>query len=263
MKLHRTLGQITRGVRGFLAGERVHLAPFAKDLARYSLLKFRADAWAAANVTVLALAQGIAFAAIAGLPVVYGIISTAVAAFVAPLFAGSRHTILGPTNATAFMLFSFFSVNPALIGRWSELIPLLVIMVGIIATVGALFRVADLLQFISRSVLVGYISGAAVLIVANQLKPFLGLENFVSADASATFAGLLFGLAAALTSTNWVSVAIGGSTLLVFAAFRRWRPAWPAFALALLICSVVFGTLIRRSGHSAGRKPSPPSASRI
>ena len=246
MKLHRTLGQITRGVRGFLAGERVHLAPFAKDLARYSLLKFRADAWAAANVTVLALAQGIAFAAIAGLPVVYGIISTAVAAFVAPLFAGSRHTILGPTNATAFMLFSFFSVNPALIGRWSELIPLLVIMVGIIATVGALFRVADLLQFISRSVLVGYISGAAVLIVANQLKPFLGLENFVSADASATFAGLLFGLAAALTSTNWVSVAIGGSTLLVFAAFRRWRPTWPAFALALLICSVVFGTLIRR-----------------
>jgi sulfate permease, SulP family len=245
MKIFRSLRKVTGNVRGFLAAERVELAPFTKDLKGYDFPTLRHDAWAAANVTVLAIAQGIAFAAIAGLPVVYGIISTAVAAFVAPLFAGSRHTILGPTNATAFMLFSFFSVNPALTGRWSELIPLLVMMVGIFATVGALFRVADLLQFISRSVLVGYISGAAVLIVANQLKPFLGLEGYVSDEISSTFLGLLFGLARALPHTHWVSLLIGGTTLLVYAAFRRWRPTWPAFALALLISSVVFGSLIR------------------
>ena len=125
-------------------------------------------------MTVLAIAQGIAFAAIAGLPVVYGIISTAVAAFVAPLFAGSRHTVLGPTNATAFMLFSFFSVNPDLMARAGELIPLLVMMVGLLAVVGSVFKVADLLQYVSRSVLVGYMSGAAVLIMVNQLKSFLG-----------------------------------------------------------------------------------------
>ena len=37
---------------------------------------------------------------------------------------------------------------------------------------------------------------------------------------------------------------IGGATLLVFGAIRRWRPSWPAFALALLVCSAVFGSLI-------------------
>ena len=195
-------------------------------------------------MTVLALAQGIAFAAIAGLPVVYGIISTAVAAFVAPLFAGSRHTILGPTNATAFMLFSFFSVNPALTDRLGDLIPLLVLMVGLIATVGAFFRVADLLQYVSRSVLVGYITGAAVLIVANQLKPFLGVDAYVSSDASSTFMTLLFGLGRALPHINWASLWIGSLTLLVFAGFRRWRPSWPAFAIALVISSALFGSLI-------------------
>lgn len=245
MKFFRTLKKSTRNVGNFFAAERVVLAPFLSDLKCYNLPKFRADAWAAASVTVLALAQGIAFAAIAGLPVVYGIISTAVAAFVAPLFAGSRHTILGPTNATAFMLFSFFSVNPSLTGRWDELLPLLVLMVGIFAMVGAIFRVADLLQYISRSVLVGYISGAAVLIVANQLKPFLGLENYISDTTAATFAGLLFGLVRSLPQVDWVSVVIGGTTLLVFVAFRKWRPTWPAFALALLISSVAFGYLIR------------------
>jgi SulP family sulfate permease len=250
MKILRTITRASRDVRDFFVAERVALAPFAKDLRSYDLLKFRHDAWAAANVTVLALAQGIAFAAIAGLPVVYGIISTAVAAFVAPLFAGSRHTILGPTNATAFMLFSFFSVNPTLAGRWSELMPLLVLMVGLIATAGALLKVADLLQYVSRSVLVGYISGAAVLIMANQLKPFLGLTNHVSGDASSTFVGLVLGLAWALPHTHWVSLLIGCTTLLVFMALRRWRPTWPAFAVALVISSVIFGTLIR-SGTGA------------
>jgi SulP family sulfate permease len=244
MKIVRELVKTTRNVRDFFAAERVVLAPFVRDLKNYNVPKFRADLWAAANVTVLALAQGIAFAAIAGLPVVYGIVSTAVAAIVAPLFAGSRHTILGPTNATAFMLFSFFSVNPALTARLGELIPLLVLMVGLIATVGAVLRVADLLQYVSRSVLVGYISGAAVLIVANQLKPFLGLSAYVSEETASTFAGLLYGLARSIHHTDWVSVVIGGTTLLVFGAIRRWRPSWPAFALALLACAAVFGSLI-------------------
>jgi len=244
MNILRSFSKASRRTRDFFAAERVLFAPFVKDLRHYNLRKFRQDARAAANVTVLAIAQGIAFAAIAGLPVVYGIISTGVAAFVAPLFAGSRHTILGPTNATALMVFSFFSVNPELAGRWDEIIPLLVMMVGIIATVGAFLRVADLLQYVSRSVLVGYISGAAVLIVANQLKPLLGLESRVSAEMSGTFAGLLRELAVALPQTQWVSVLIGVTTLLIFIAFRRWRPAWPAFALSLVIASVGFGSLI-------------------
>jgi len=244
MKILRPLTKAARDVRDFFAAERVALAPFVKDLRCYSVPKFREDAWAAASVTVLAIAQGIAFAAIAGLPVVYGIISTAVAAFVAPLFAGSRHTVLGPTNATAFMLFSFFSVNPELTGRFGELIPLLVLMVGLIATAGAFFRVADLLQYVSRSVLVGYISGAAVLIIANQLKPFLGLDDYLKGGSSSTFVGLVVGLVKALPHTQWISLLIGSVTLLIFVIVRKLRPNWPAFALALVISSAGFGYLI-------------------
>lgn len=252
MKIQRKL---VRAARNFIRAERVAVAPFTKDLKSYTLFKFRHDSWAAANVTALAVAQSLAFAAIAGLPVVYGIISTAVAACVAPLFAGSRQTILGPTNATAFMLFSFFSVNPGLTERLGELIPLLVLMVGLMAVVGALFKVADLLQYISRSVLVGYISGAAVLIVANQLKPFLGLDDWVGGEEAATFVGLLMCLAREIEHTQWVSLLIGGGTLLVFFACRRWRPTWPAFAVSLVISSIGFGSLIHAEvGPFAGAK---------
>lgn len=247
MKIQRTLA---KAARNFIQAERVALAPFAKDLKEYDFSKFRHDSWAAANVTSLALAQSLAFAAIAGLPVVYGIITTAVAAFVAPLFAGSRQTVLGPTNATAFMLFSFFSVNIGLASRAAELVPLLVLMVGVMALVGAFFKVADLLQYISRSVLVGYISGAAVLIVANQLKPALGLDDYVGGEEASTFVGLLVCLARELHHVQWPSLVIGGVTLLAYFACKRWFPAWPAFAVALVISSAVFGPMIH-SGAEA------------
>lgn len=245
MKILRKITRAGRGVGNHFAAERVALLPCIGSIRRYNLEKLSHDSHAALNVTLLAISQAIAFAAIAGLPVVYGVLCTGVAALVAPVFSSSRHTILGPTNATAFMLFSFFSVNPALAGRWSELIPLLVLMVGIFATIGALLRIADLMQFVSRSVLVGYISGAAVLIVANQLTHLLGVGGWIDKDASASLFGLLIGLIRALPHTDWVSLVIGGTTLAVYCGLNKWKPHWPVFAISLVISSACFGSLIR------------------
>jgi len=245
MKLQRNLTKALQNTRKFFASDHVRLLPFVGSLQRYNLDKLLRDANAAGNVTMLALPQAIAHATIAGLPIVYGILCSVVAALVAPLFAGSRYTILGTTNATAFMLFSFFSVNPALAGRASELVMLLTLMVGLIAVGGSLLRVADLLQYVSRSVLVGYIAGAAVLIMTNQLIPMLGLGEFVDTQASSSFATLLIGLLKAIPHTDWVALLIGVVTLALYGAMRKWRPAWPAFALTLVVASALFGSLIR------------------
>lgn len=245
MRIIRAITRAARNAGGHFVTEHVSFAPWLGTLRNYDAGKFRCDSRAALNVTLLAVSQAIAFASIAGLPVVYGVLCTAVASLVAPLFSASRHTIMGPTNATAFMLFSFFATNPSMSGRHAELVPLLVLMVGIIASAGALLRVADLMQFVSRSVLVGYISGAAVLILANQLTHFLGVGGWLDRDATASFVGLVLGLLRALPHTDWVSLLIGGSTLLVYVLLHKWKPSWPVFAIALILSSVVFGSLIR------------------
>lgn len=243
MKLLRKIRRTGRGVGNHFVEKHVRLLPFMGPLRRYDLEKLRHDSHAAVNVTLLAVSQAIAFAAIAGLPVVYGVLCTGVAALVAPMFAASRHTVMGPTNATAFMLFSFFSVNPALAGRWDELIPLLVLMVGIFATAGALLRIADLMQYVSRSVLVGYISGAAVLIIANQLTHLLGVGARIGDAAS--LVSLVAGLVKALPYTDWVTLLIGVATLAGYYGLRKWRPRWPVFAITLVLASAIFGSLIR------------------
>jgi sulfate permease, SulP family len=233
-----------RATRDYFAEEKIDFLPRLGRVRDYSKLKCGHDLRAATNVTLLALPQAIAYAAIAGLDVIYGVMSAAVAAMIAPFFASSRYNVLGPTNATAFMLFSFFAVNPDMHSRIPELLPLLVFIVAIASMLGAALKVADLLQYVSRSVLVGYMAGAAVLIIGNQLKPLLGLDQFVDAEETATFFGLVGELLKSITRTQWVPVVIGVVTLAIYYAFKRWKKTWPAFSIALLLGSAIFGPLI-------------------
>lgn len=237
--------QLGRRFRRQYAEEHVTLFPFTGALRHYRWSWLLSDSRAALNVTLLAIAQAIAFSAIAGLPLVYGILSTAVAALVAPLFSASRFTILGPTNATALMFFSFFAAYPSMADRWHEVVPLLVLMVGGIAVLGSLIRIADLMQFVSRSVLIGYISGAAVLIIANQLVHLLGVRELVDREASASFVGLMIGLVQVLHMTDWVTVGIGVASIIFYGVLIKLRPKWPVFAISLVLMSVIFGSYIQ------------------
>ena len=146
MSSHFHPRRIARRLGGFFREGKLDPLPIVGVLRRYDREKFRADGKAALNVSLLDIPQGIAYAAIAELPIVFGIACSATASIIAPLFAGSRHTILGPTNATAFMLFGFFAVEPALAARETQLVPLLVMMVGILCLIGSILRIADLLR---------------------------------------------------------------------------------------------------------------------
>jgi len=241
-----------RRLREFFGEECITLLAVVGPLRRYSTAKLRADLGAAPNVALLAIPQGMAYAAIAELPIAFGIICSAVAAIVAPLFAGSRHTILGPTNATAFMLFSFFAAETALNARKLELIPLLVLMVGVFCLLGGLLKVADLLQYVSRSVLVGYVSGASVLIMANQFKHLLGIAPQVDAAEPSNFISLGIALVSSLGEVRWQPLLIGAATAATYYGLRRWKPRWPVFAISLVLASALFGPLILRGGAFEG-----------
>ena len=214
------------------------LLPIRGPLSRYSSAKFIQDLRASINVALLALPQGMAYAAIAELPIAYGLACSAVAAIVAPFFSGSRHTILGPTNATAFMVFSFFLV-PGMATSREEIVilmPLLCLMVGAFCIVGALLRIADLLQFVSRSVLVGYIAGAATLIIANQFKHILGIAELMEGSET-TFFTILLKLAGNLSELQWQPLVLGTGTLLCYLLIQSRFGRIPVFAVTLVLFS--------------------------
>jgi SulP family sulfate permease len=222
-----------------LSGNGLDRFPALGPLQRYNSEKFGYDIKAALNVALLALPQGMAYAAIADLPIHYGIICSALAAIVAPFFSSSRHTILGPTNATAFMVFSFFAAAGTLDKSPEEYMPLLVLMVGVLSVFGALFKVADLLQYVSRSVLVGYITGAAILILTNQLKHVFGIAGPMSEGESAdTFFIIVSKMTGLYENYQWQPAVLGVGTLLLYLVLQKKIPTLPNFALCLAISAI-------------------------
>lgn len=211
--------------------------PLKRTITGYNTVKARADVRAGVNVALLGFCQGMAFASMAGLPLRYGVMCSAVSALVGPWLASSRHTVLGPTNGSAFIIFSYFASYPHL--DQLQLMPMLVFLVGAMLILGAYFRVADLAQYISRSVMVAYVTGASVMIVINQAPLLLGVERVATRmKEGETAPGNVFGnvwnFLTHLSAANWWALLVALATAGCYMALRHWRPKWPAFIISLL-----------------------------
>ncbi|MEC5127979.1 SulP family inorganic anion transporter [Verrucomicrobiales bacterium BCK34] len=241
-KFRWLLRRLKHGVGNFVRENQIDFFPIRRGFSGYNRQSLFSDASAGFNVALLAFPQGMAYAVIAELPIQYGIVSGAIAAVVAPLFAGSRHTILGPTNATAFMLFASmaaFSASDRLF-----YLPLLVLFIGILLTIGALFRVAELVQYVSRSVVVGYISAAAILIIANQLRHMMGVElPETTSSGPKTFFTILQGTLLEVKHLQWQPVVLSLSTFALWGALTLKFKKLPVFAIVLVVMTATYDLL--------------------
>ena len=204
------------------------------------------DIRAGVNVALLAFPQGMAYALIAGLPIQYGIYGSAIAAMVAPIFAKSHFITLGPTNATSVMLLSAFASLGIVGAHMLSLVPLLILMVGLFIVIGAYFKVANFVQYISRSVITGYITAAALLIIANQIPKALGLTL---PSKGATFYDSISITAGALDTVHWVTVGISLTTVVLYVLLNRFFKALPNVAICLITLSVLTALIV---GQDAG-----------
>ena len=159
------------------AESRLDFLPALKVLRDYDTGKLKRDFLAGINVSLLAFPQGMAYAMIAGLPIEYGLYGSAVALIIGMLFAGSHFVVLGPTNATSVLLLSTFStLGMVTLVEKASVVPSLLLLVGLFLVLGAMLRTASLIQYVSRTVVTGYIMAAASLIIVNQVQSLLGFQ---------------------------------------------------------------------------------------
>jgi sulfate permease, SulP family len=204
------------------------LLDFIRSSDRRSLI---ADARAGLNVALLDFPQGMAYALIAGLPFFMGIYASAVAALVGPLLASSRFIMLGPTNAIAVLTLSgFLSLNFTQEEAIAAM-PLMLLMVSALMLLGGLLRFANLINYVSRTVVTGYITAAACLIIIKQLKNVLGVET----ARTATFFDSAVATFAALPATHLPTLALSGLTILTYLVLQRTLRTFPNVALTLAL----------------------------
>ena len=219
---------------------RVDWLPIINTLRGYTLPVFRADLCAGLNVALLAFPQGITYAVVAGLPVQYGLYGSGVASVLGAFFSKSRVMILGPTNAPSVLLISSFAALGISEAAQMSLMPLLLLMVGVFLLVGAYMRLADLTQYLSQSVLTGYVTAAAALIIANQVKYWLGLDFTEQGSTLFDMCRLTF---THFTEVHWPSVLLGLLSLALYILLQRYYPQLPNVAITLVILTLIAHSL--------------------
>jgi len=215
--------------------------PLRHHLRGYSLDAAGGDCRAGLNVALLAFPQGMAYALIAGLPIQYGIYGSAVAAIVASFFAGSRFITLGPTNATAV---TFASAMAALSiadeNMRAAMVPLLLVMIGLFLVVGAYLRVANVIQYISRTVVTGYITAASLLIIVGQAKNALGIQFTPEEKESAsTFFEKLIVTIKHLPELHVESAILSVLTAIIFVVLQKKFRTLPNVAITMIAVSAI------------------------
>ncbi|MGQ0523224.1 MAG: SulP family inorganic anion transporter [Betaproteobacteria bacterium] len=205
----------------------------------------RADAMAGLVGAAIVVPQGVAFATLAGMPPQYGLYAAMVPAVVAALFGSSWHLVSGPTNVISIMLFA--SLSPVAAPGSEEYIRLaltLTFLTGVMQLAMGLARMGVLVNFISHTVILGFMAGAACLIVAAQLPNFFGMDIARGASFPQTLREFVLGL----DDINPYVMAVGTVTLLTGIAARRHFPRVPYMILAMvagtvlaLVLDLVFG----------------------
>lgn len=212
------------------------LFPFLKWLPKTTKSSFKADLIAGLTGAIIVLPQGVAFAVIAGMPPEYGLYTAMIPAIVGALFGSSNHLVSGPTTTGSIMLFTFLTkfADPGS-GDYVQLALTLTFYVGIMKIIFGVAKLGNLVNFISNSVIIGYTSGAAILIAFKQLKNFTG----VPVPRGLAFYEILGYFFQHLTQINFYILLTSMLTLISGVVVKKYFPKIP-----YMIFSMIFGSVV-------------------
>lgn len=218
--------------------------PVVESLSSYDSSMWSGDWRAGLNVALLSIPQGMAYALVAGLPISYGLLGSAIAAIMGGIFGKGRFITLGPTNATAVLLFGVFAGIGLIQGDGMAssdallLLPWILITSALFLILASVLRISFMIQFISRTVITAYVTAACCLIIANQCKHLLGLQNS-SSEVPTTFFDIILNAFLSLQSFSVPALTLSLITAILFLLLQRKFPSLPNVAITLVLSSLV------------------------
>ena len=198
----------------------------------------RRDTLAALAVWAVLVPQAMAYAALAGVPPVYGLYAALAGLVVYALFGTSRQLNVGPSSSIAVL--SAATIAPLAVAdgeRFLVLSAALALLTGAILVVAGLTRLGFIAEFLAKPVLAGYFVGVALVIAVSQVPKLLGVDV-----ESVGFLRRLWSLIGEADAVHGWTVAVGLGTLALLLALRAVAPRVPGPLIA-----VALGVLVSRA----------------
>jgi SulP family sulfate permease len=201
-----------------------NIFPVLEWLPNYQKKWLKGDVVAGITVGIMLIPQGLAYAMIAGLPPIYGLYAALVPPLIYTIFGTSRNISVGPVAMDSIIVATGVSALAASgTDQFIALAILLGFVVGVIQLLFGLFRIGFLVNFISKPVISGFTSGAAVIIALSQVKYILG----VKIGRTEGVGELTLALFNVIKDTNIPNLLIGLSSILLLVIFKKYLKKIP------------------------------------
>jgi len=198
------------------------------------------DIVAGTTLAALAIPETMGYTKIAGMPVITGLYTILIPIAAFALLGSSRHLVVGADSATAAIMFAGITslgvsgLQPAT-PQWVALAGLSALLAGGLLWLARVARLGFLADFLSRTVLVGFLTGVGIQVATGQVGGMLGIPKQTSdlPLVSVDLIGLLKTLGH-LGQASWPTAAVSASVLAVLVVCERWVKAVPGGLVAVV-----------------------------
>jgi len=214
--------------------------PGLQVIGRYEAAWLPRDLMAGLALAAMLVPVGIAYAVASGLPGIYGLYATIVPLLAYALFGPSRILVLGPDSSLAAPILAI--VLPLSGGdpmRAVALASMMAVVSGMVCIFLGVLRLGFVTELLSKPIRYGYMNGIALAVLISQLPKLFGFsvdEGGPLRDIARFAAGVLGG------DANWTAFAVGGGTLAVILALKRFERV-PGILIAVAGATVAVGAL--------------------
>ncbi|MDH0648653.1 SulP family inorganic anion transporter [Pseudomonas sp. GD03858] len=211
--------------------------PGLANLLHYRREWFHADLQAGLSVAAIQIPIAIAYAQIVGLPPQYGLYACVLPMIVYALIGSSRQLMVGPDAATCAMIAG--AVAPLAMGdpqRIAELSVIVTVLVGAMLIAAGVARAGFIASFFSRPILIGYLNGIGLSLIAGQLSKVVGFR--IEGDG---FILSLVNFLQRLGEIHWLTLTIGLAGLGLLIWLPRRYPRLPAALVVVLVFTALAG----------------------
>ena len=214
-----------RSLRG-----RLRALPVMRGLLPLRRSQVPADVLAGMTLAALGIPEVLGYAKIAGMPVVTGLYTMLLPMAVFAVLGSSRHLVVGADSATAVILAAALT-GLAVAGsqRYVRLAGLAALLAGGMLLLARLARLGFLANFLSRTVLIGFLTGVGIQVAAGQLPDMLG----VTATGKSTPTRLL-DIVRALPHVHAADLAVSVGVIVIVLAARRITRRIPGPLIAVI-----------------------------
>ena len=202
------------------------------------------DAVAGVTLAALAVPEVLGYSRIAGMPVVSGLYTMLVPMVVFALLGSSRHLVVAADSATAAILAAGL-VGVAGVGspRYVQLAGTAALLVGALLLLARLVRLGFLANFLSRTVLVGFLTGVGIQVASGQLADMLGVRAAGSHTATK-----LIDILKAIPHTNVAAALVSLGVIMLVVGIRRLTRRVPG-ALIAVVGAIALSRVVNLAGY--------------